>query len=46
MLIISPPCELGSLAVEIELFDSIKSSSSIFITSNEYGLLQFLTPNS
>ena len=35
MLIISPPCELGSLAVEIELFDSIKSSSSIFITSNE-----------
>ena len=36
---IRPPCELGPLAIEIELFDLIKSSSSIFITSNEYGLL-------
>ena len=34
MLIVRPPSELGLLAVKIELFDS--SSSSIFITSNEY----------
>ena len=35
MLMLKPPCELGPLAIEIELFDSTKSSSSIFITSNE-----------
>ena len=36
MLMLKPPCELGPLAIGIELFDSTKSSSSIFITSNEY----------
>ena len=35
---LKPPCELGPLAIEIELFDSMKSSSSIFITSNENSL--------
>ena len=28
---LKPPCELGPLAIEIELFDSTKSSSSIFL---------------
>ena len=37
---LKPPCELGPLAIEIELFDLIKSSSSIFITSNEYGFVE------
>ena len=40
---LKPPCELGPLAIEIELFDSMKSSSSIFITSNVYGIKR-LTP--
>ena len=39
---LKPPCELGPLAIEIELFDFTESSSSIFITSKEYGLLRFL----
>ena len=30
-LMISPPCELGWLGAEVELFDSMKSSSSIFL---------------
>ena len=40
---LKPPCELGPLAIEIELFDFIKSSSSIFITSNELSLLRCFT---
>jgi hypothetical protein len=40
MLMLKPPCELGPLAIEIELFDSTKSSSFIFITSNEYGFVE------
>ena len=43
MLMLKPPCELGPLAIEIELFDTMKSSSSIFITSNEYSLLRCFT---
>ena len=43
MLMLKPPCELGPLAIEIELFDSMKSSSFIFITSNEYGLFGCFT---
>ena len=43
MLMLKPPCELGPLAIEIELFDSMKSSSSIFITSNEYGMFGCFT---
>ena len=37
---LKPPCELGPLAIEIELFDFTESSSSIFITSNKYGIVE------
>jgi hypothetical protein len=40
MLMLKARCEGGELPIEIELFDSMKSNRSIFITSNEYGFVE------